>query len=410
MGRVDTPSLPMTPQADLGIFVVSVCAGLIGSLAGVGGGILVIPALTFVFGVDIHLAVGASIVSVIATSSGAAAAYVRDRMTDMRIGMFLELATTTGAVTGALLAAVVAPAFLYVLLGVVLLGSAAMQVARLDEEMPPAGPPSRIAAAMKLSSSYPDRRLGREVPYTARRVPLGFVLMWIAGVVSGLLGIGSGCSQGARHGRGDAAADEGQLGHEQLHDRGHGRGFGRDLPGPRRRGSADRGAGCARSAGRRADRRAAAQPGLEPRGSADLPAGARGRGSRDHRPRIGVWTMSPQRFRLMVSLVLAVGVGISATLIGVGFVAALAVGWQGSLIGAATTAGAPTTDFGGLTSRLGILEPLAITQLGLLTLLATPVVRVAASVVAFASEGDRLYTVITLVVLAILLASILLLR
>ncbi len=182
----------MTPQADLGIFVVSVCAGLIGSLAGVGGGILVIPALTFVFGVDIHLAVGASIVSVIATSSGAAAAYVRDRMTDMRIGMFLELATTTGAVTGALLAAVVAPAFLYVLLGVVLLGSAAMHVARLDEEMPPAGPPSRIAAAMKLSSSYPDRRLGREVPYTARRVPLGFVLMWIAGVVSGLLGIGSG--------------------------------------------------------------------------------------------------------------------------------------------------------------------------------------------------------------------------
>ena len=151
-----------------------------------------IPALTFVFGVDIHLAVGASIVSVIATSSGAAAAYVRDRMTDMRIGMFLELATTTGAVTGALLAAVVAPAFLYVLLGVVLLGSAAMHVARLDEEMPPAGPPSRIAAAMKLSSSYPDRRLGREVPYTARRVPLGFVLMWIAGVVSGLLGIGSG--------------------------------------------------------------------------------------------------------------------------------------------------------------------------------------------------------------------------
>jgi uncharacterized membrane protein YfcA len=182
----------MTPQADLGIFVVSVCAGLIGSLAGVGGGILVIPALTIGFGVDIHLAVGASIVSVIATSSGAAAAYVRDRMTDMRIGMFLELATTTGAVTGALLAAVVAPAFLYVLLGVVLLGSAAMNVARLDEEMPPAGPPSRIAAAMKLSSSYPDRRLGREVPYTARRVPLGFGLMWIAGVVSGLLGIGSG--------------------------------------------------------------------------------------------------------------------------------------------------------------------------------------------------------------------------
>jgi uncharacterized membrane protein YfcA len=182
----------MTPEAELGIFAVSVVAGLIGALAGVGGGILVIPVLTFGFGVDIRLAVGASIISVIATSSGAAAAYIRDRMTDMRVGMFLELATTTGAVCGALLAAVVAPAFLYVLLGVVLLFSAAMQVTRLGEETPPTGPTSALAARLRLESSYPDRKLGREVPYSARRVPLGFALMWIAGVVSGLLGIGSG--------------------------------------------------------------------------------------------------------------------------------------------------------------------------------------------------------------------------
>jgi uncharacterized membrane protein YfcA len=158
----------------------------------VGGGILVSPALTIGFGVDIHLAVGASIVSVIATSSGAASAYVRDRMTNMRIGMFLELATTTGAVCGALLAAVVAPAFLYLLLGVVLLGSAGMQVSRLGEETPPADPPSALAIRLRLTDSYPDRKLGREVPYSARRIPLGFVLMWVAGVVSGLLGIGSG--------------------------------------------------------------------------------------------------------------------------------------------------------------------------------------------------------------------------
>jgi len=182
----------MTPEAELGIFAVSVVAGLIGALAGVGGGILVIPVLTFGFGVDIRLAVGASIISVIATSSGAAAAYIRDRMTDMRVGMFLELATTTGAVCGALLAAVVAPAFLYVLLGVVLLFSAVMQVTRLGEETPPTGPTSALAARLRLESSYPDRKLGREVPYSARRVPLGFALMWIAGVVSGLLGIGSG--------------------------------------------------------------------------------------------------------------------------------------------------------------------------------------------------------------------------
>lgn len=182
----------MTPESEIGIFAISVAAGLVGALAGVGGGILVIPALTIVFGVDIHLAVGASIVSVIATSSGAAAAYVRDRMTDMRIGMFLELATTSGAVMGALLAAIVAPAMLYLLLGAVLLLSAGLQVGRLGEEVPPNVPPSALAARLRLSSSYPDRRLGREVPYTARRVPLGFGLMWIAGIVSGLLGIGSG--------------------------------------------------------------------------------------------------------------------------------------------------------------------------------------------------------------------------
>src|ERR1035437_2539079 len=182
----------MTPEAELGIFGISIVAGLIGALAGVGGGILVIPALTFGFGVDIRLAVGASIVSVIATSSGAAAAYVRDRMTDMRVGMFLELATTTGAVCGALLAALVAPALLYLLLGVVLLFSAAMQVTRLGEETPPTDRPSALASRLRLVSSYPDRKLGREVPYSARRVPLGFSLMWIAGVVSGLLGIGSG--------------------------------------------------------------------------------------------------------------------------------------------------------------------------------------------------------------------------
>jgi uncharacterized membrane protein YfcA len=182
----------VTLGADGAIFAISILAGLIGALAGVGGGILIVPTLTLLFGIDIRLAIGASIVSVIATSSGAAAAYVRDRMTDMRVGMFLELATTTGAVVGALLAAIVAQAFLYILLGLVLLGSALMQVLRLGEEMPPEVEPSGLAARLRLASSYPDARLGCEVPYAARRVPLGFVLMWGAGLVSGLLGIGSG--------------------------------------------------------------------------------------------------------------------------------------------------------------------------------------------------------------------------
>ena len=182
----------MTIGADVGIFIVSFAAGLIGALAGVGGGIIVIPALTILFGVDVRLAIGASIVSVIATSSGAAAAYVRDRMTDMRIGMFLELATTSGAVAGALLAALVAPSFLLVLLGGVLLLSAAQQVLRLGEEVPPIAQPSALAARLGLVGSYPDRRLGRDVGYAAQRVPLGFALMGFAGLVSGLLGIGSG--------------------------------------------------------------------------------------------------------------------------------------------------------------------------------------------------------------------------
>jgi uncharacterized membrane protein YfcA len=182
----------MTIGADIGIFAVSLLAGVIGALAGVGGGILVIPALTILFGVDIRLAIGASIVSVIATSSGAAAAYVRDRMTDMRVGMFLELATTTGAVAGALLAAVVAPALLYVLLGVVLLFSAVQQVLRLGEELPADMHVSPVARRFRLVGSYPDAQLRTEVQYAAQRVPLGFVMMAGAGLVSGLLGIGSG--------------------------------------------------------------------------------------------------------------------------------------------------------------------------------------------------------------------------
>ena len=182
----------MSLGADVGIFAISIAAGLIGALAGVGGGILIVPALTLLFGIDIRLAIGASIVSVIATSSGAAAAYVRDRMTDMRIGMFLELATTSGAVCGALLAAIVAPSLLYVLLGIVLLFSAIQQAFRLGEELPASTVASPLATRLRLAGSYPDSRLGRDVPYVAIRIPLGFVMMAGAGVVSGLLGIGSG--------------------------------------------------------------------------------------------------------------------------------------------------------------------------------------------------------------------------
>ena len=182
----------MSFGSELAVFVLSVAAGGIGALAGVGGGIVVVPLLTIAFGIDIHLAIAASIISVIATSSGAAAAYVRDRLTDMRVAMFLELATTTGAVAGALLAAVVQPALLLVLLGIILLGSALQQVLRLGEELPPQREPDAVAARLRLVGSYPDALLRRDVSYAARRVPLGFALMLVAGTASGLLGIGSG--------------------------------------------------------------------------------------------------------------------------------------------------------------------------------------------------------------------------
>jgi len=119
--------------------------------------------------------------------------------------------------------------------------------------------------------------------------------------------------------------------------------------------------------------------------------------------------MNPERFRVMVSTVLLVGVSVSAALIAVGFGASFAVGWQGSLLGSPASSIAPT-DFGDLPARLARLEPLALSQLGLVVLLATPVLRVASSVVGFALEGDRLYAAITLVVLAVLLSSIFLVR
>ena len=119
--------------------------------------------------------------------------------------------------------------------------------------------------------------------------------------------------------------------------------------------------------------------------------------------------MTPERFRTAISAVLLIGVGISASLIGAGFVAALAIGWHGSLLGAASGRGA-TTDFSNLLGRLTSLEPLAITQLGLLVLLGTPVARVAASVIGFALEGDRLYAIVTALVLLVLLTSIFFLR
>jgi uncharacterized membrane protein YfcA len=182
----------MTPLGfALGVFGISLAAGFLGALVGIGGGIVVVPALTLIFGIDIRFAIGASIVSVIATSSGAAAAYVRERMTNLRTAMFLELGTTVGALSGALLAGVLHGRWLFLLFGLMLLGSGAAMLGRLRDHAESV-PPSRWADALRLHSSYFDERLGREVAYRVARAPLGLLLMVGAGLLSGLLGIGSG--------------------------------------------------------------------------------------------------------------------------------------------------------------------------------------------------------------------------
>jgi uncharacterized membrane protein YfcA len=171
------------------VFVGSFAAGLLGSLTGLGGGVVIVPLLTLGFGVDIRYAMGASLVSVIATSSGAASAYLREGYTNMRIGMFLEVATTAGALGGAFLAGIVSPSVIAVIFGLVLLYSA-LQSGWPRAERPPLERGDRPAEMLRMGSAYPTRDGLRA--YGVRQVPAGFGLMLIAGSLSGLLGIGSG--------------------------------------------------------------------------------------------------------------------------------------------------------------------------------------------------------------------------
>jgi uncharacterized protein len=183
----------MSAEQSIGvIFGTAIAAGLMGSLTGLGGGVLIIPLLTIVFGLDIRVAIGASIVSIIATSSGSAAAYVRDHLTNIRVGMLLELGTTLGGLSGAYLTGHLPGDALFVLFGLVLLVSVVPMARRLGEELPRGVVDDRLAHALRLGSSYPDRVIGKEVAYQVRGVPMGFSMMYFAGVFSGLLGIGAG--------------------------------------------------------------------------------------------------------------------------------------------------------------------------------------------------------------------------
>ncbi|MDB5144052.1 MAG: permease [Mucilaginibacter sp.] len=163
-------------------------AGLVGSLTGLGGGVVVIPLLTLVFHVDIRYAIGAALLASIANSSGAASTYVKEGITNIRLGMFLEIATTIGAVFGAIIAVYTPTNTIAILFGVILLFSASMTIRKKNQQALIAG--SNTSLKLKLNGSYPTKN--GEVSYQLKNVGAGFSIMTLAGILSGLLGIGSG--------------------------------------------------------------------------------------------------------------------------------------------------------------------------------------------------------------------------
>ena len=171
------------------VAVGSLCAGMLGALTGLGGGIVVVPMLTLLFHVDIRYAIGASLVSVIATSSGAAAAYVREGFTNVRVGILLEVATTLGALTGAAIAGITPTSILGILFGIVLLFTA-YKARQPVAEHALLTAPDKWARRLRLDSTYPTAA-GKQA-YSVQRVPAGFGLMFVAGILSALLGIGAG--------------------------------------------------------------------------------------------------------------------------------------------------------------------------------------------------------------------------
>jgi uncharacterized protein len=186
---------------DLGLFVLLVAltgilAGLVGSLTGLGGAVIVIPILVIAFGVDFPTAAGAGLMTILATSSTTGAAYLRDRLTDLRIGMFLEIATVPGAILGATATVFLTHAnldnTLLIGLGFVLLAIVPLSYAHRNEELPPPVVPDARSKRLGLRGRYHDTALGRDVDYTAKSTTPALGVMFGAGVVSGMFGIGGG--------------------------------------------------------------------------------------------------------------------------------------------------------------------------------------------------------------------------
>jgi len=186
---------------DLALFVlllvlVAILAGFVGSLTGLGGGVVMIPLLVVVFATSIPVAIGTGFVTILATSSATGSTYVRDRLSDIRIGMFLEIATVPGALLGATVTVFLTHAnlasALLIALGVVLLGTIPLVLSRRHVEIPVPGPQGPVARRLGLAGEYYDRFLKRTVPYRAARARPALAVMFSAGVVSGMFGIGAG--------------------------------------------------------------------------------------------------------------------------------------------------------------------------------------------------------------------------
>lgn len=173
-------------------FLASVLAGLVGSILGLGGGIIVVPTLTLLLGVNIRFAIAASLVSVIATSTGAAAAYVREHLTNLRLGMVLELATTAGALCGAYLAGLIPAAWLQRIFGGLMIYAAIMMLVRTARPTRGPTPSDPLGDRLGLHASYYDPWLKGQVTYAVCRTWLGLLVSAVAGAVSGLLGVGGG--------------------------------------------------------------------------------------------------------------------------------------------------------------------------------------------------------------------------
>jgi uncharacterized protein len=172
------------------VLSMAAVAGFLGSLTGLGGGVVIVPALALALGVDIKYAIGASLVSVIATSSGAAAAYVREGYSNIRVGMLLEIATTLGAIAGAILATHVTTHLIAIVFGLVLLQAAYQSFFNAEPDTAFPTESDALGKRLRLESTYPVDGTRRK--YGVRNVPAGFSLMFGAGTLSGLLGIGSG--------------------------------------------------------------------------------------------------------------------------------------------------------------------------------------------------------------------------